>query len=65
MGGGRRRRADHAPVGCPSSTTRSRPTAGAVVVRDLWRQTHGRRCATVLRAAALRKLRRAAPVSPL
>jgi hypothetical protein len=67
-------------VGCPS-TTSSSPTVGAVapravvlrspttnsttVVRYLWRQPHGRRCATVLRAAALRQLRRAAPVSPL
>ena len=78
MGGGRRRRADDAPVGCPSTTAHGHSTSPcgqadlsrascptAVVVRYLWRQTHGRRCATVLRAAALRQLRRAAPVSPL
>ena len=65
VGGGRRRRADHAPVGSPGTTTRSRPIAGAVVVRNLWWQTRGRRRPSVLRAPALRQLRRAAPVSVL
>jgi len=53
-------------VGSPSSTTtRSSPTTGITKVRYLWRQTHGRRRPPVLRAAALRQLRRAAPVSVL
>ena len=78
MGGGRRRRADDAPVGSPSISS---PTVGAVapravvlrspttnsttIVRNLWRQTQRWCRPPVLRAAALQRLWHAAPVSPL
>ena len=79
MGGDGRRGAGHAPVGSPSIRSSSptvgaiapravvlrSPTTGITVVRYMRWQAHGRRCAPVLRAAALRQLRRAAPVSPL
>ena len=44
---------------------RSPTTIGSTVVRNLWRQAHGRRRPSVLRAAALRQLRRATPVPAL
>ena len=76
VGGRRRCCRNGASVGCPGTTSSSptvgavapravvlrSPTTGITVVRDLWRQTHRGLCAAVLRATAVRWLRRAAPV---